>query len=64
MHEAMSNHFILPLESLPALTPLATLYGAVMRSVLRVHIGVRVEQVLRLEGLGRAARVGALEAPD
>lgn len=64
MHEAMPNHFILPLEALPALAPRAALDGTVMRSVLRVHVGVRVEQVLRLEWLGRAAVVVTLEAPN
>jgi hypothetical protein len=60
----MSNHLILALKPLPALAPLAPLDRTIMRTVLRMHIRVRVEQVLRLERLRRAARVGALEAPD
>lgn len=60
----MSNHLILPLEPLPPFTPQTPFNRAIMRSVLRMHVRVRVEQVLRLEGLRRAAGVATLESAD
>jgi len=58
----MPNHLVLALETLAALAAQAFLHGTVMRAALAVHVLVRAEQVLRLEGHGGAAGVIALEA--
>lgn len=40
MPEVISDHFILPLETLSTFAPRAPLVGAIVRSVRRVDIGV------------------------
>lgn len=47
MNKTMSNHLILPLESLPAFTPRTTLDTTVMRSMYRMDIGVGIQQILQ-----------------
>lgn len=41
VHEAMPNHFVLPLETFPAFAPWTAIDGTVMRSVRAVHILMR-----------------------
>ena len=59
MHEAMADHFVFALEALAALGARAALHGAVVRSVLRVHIRMRAREhqisICDREGLGRLA---------
>lgn len=44
----MSNHLILPLETLSAFTPGASFYTTVVWSVGRVDVRMRVQEVLFL----------------
>lgn len=63
MHEPVPNHLVLPLKPLPRLTPRTPLHRTIVRPLKGVHIGVRVEQVLRLERPRSAALKGTLVRP-
>ena len=41
MHQTMTNHFIFPLEAFPTFSPRTARHGAVMGTILRMHIGMR-----------------------
>jgi hypothetical protein len=48
MNKTMSDHLILPLETLSAFTSRASLYTAVVWPIRRVNIGMGVQEILGL----------------
>jgi len=59
--KTVPNHLILPLEALSAGATGAVPNRTEVRALVGVHVHVRVEEILCLEGDGRAARHGAAE---
>lgn len=57
----MSDHLVLPFEALSAHAPGTGLERAVMRSAGGMHVCVRVEEILGLEGRGGTGGKGASE---
>jgi hypothetical protein len=60
VNKAMTNHFILPLETFAPLTTGTSRHGTVMWSLGRMNIRMRIEQILCLEGRGIASRISTL----
>lgn len=48
MNQAVTYHFIFSFETLTALRTIACLYGAVVRSVLRVNVHVRASRTVNI----------------
>ena len=48
MNQAVTYHFIFSFETLSALGTIARLYGAVVRSILRVNIHVRASRTFNI----------------
>lgn len=46
MDKTMSNHLILPLETLPTFTARTTFHATIMWSVRGMHICMRIEEIL------------------
>lgn len=61
VNEAMPDHLILPLESFPSGTSGALSHWTEVWSIRGMHVGVAVEQVLRLKRRCSTAGVGAFE---
>lgn len=61
MDETMTDHLVLPLETLPPHTARTVLDRAIVRATRGMHVGVRGEEILGLEGGGRAAGIDTFE---